>query len=355
MRWLVTGANGFIGPAVVERLLARGEATRASVLPGTGAGELVALGAEVAVADVTDRRSLRTAVEGCQVVVHLAGLTKALRARDFYRVNAEGTANVAAACAEARPRPVLVFVSSLSAGGPSGPARARREEDPPAPVSHYGRSKLDGEGALRALSDHLEVTVVRPPITYGPRDRETLPPLFRMARLGLALKCGFGERLYSVVHVEDLAEGILAAAERGRRLRPRGAEGVYHLSDGGVHGWEEVCRAAAEAMGRTVKVLALPGAVSHAVALGNALAAAVTRQPSMLSFDKMREVRCRAWTCAIDRARRELGYAPRFSLAAGMRHSAAWFRSRAMPGAPAPSPGAAGREGPRGAARPGGR
>lgn len=346
MRWLVTGANGFIGPTVVERIRSLGDGVRVLVLPGTASAEVEALGAEVAVGDVTERRTLGGAVEGCDAVVHLAGLTKALRARDFYRVNAVGTANLAAACAEARPRPVLVFVSSLSAAGPSHPGRPRREEDPPAPVSHYGSSKLQGEGALRALSGLLAATVVRPPITYGPRDRETLPPLFRMARRGLALKCGFGERVYSLVHVEDLAEGILAAAERGRRLGRRGDEGLYYLSDGGIHDWAEVCRAVAESLGRGVRVLSVPAATSLAVALGCALAAEVTRRPAFLAFDKMREVRCRAWTCAIDRARSELGYAPRLTLAEGMRRSAAWFRARDALEARARVPGVPGREGP---------
>ncbi len=330
MRWLVTGANGFIGPTVVERIRARGDWVRALVLPGTDASEIVALGAEVALGDVTDGRVLGAAVEGCDAVVHLAGLTKALRVRDFYRVNAEGTANVAVACAEARSRPVLLFVSSLTAGGPSGPDRPRREEDPATPVSHYGRSKLQGEGALRALSGRLEATVVRPPITYGPRDRETLPPLFRMARLGLMLKCGFGERLYSLLHVEDLAEGLLAAAERGRRLGREGSEGIYYLSDGRIHSWEDVGRAAAGAIGRTIRVLPVPGVTSLAVALGCALAAEVTRRPAFLAFDKMREVRRRAWTCSIDRAVRELGYAPRLPLPAGMHQSAEWFRERGL-------------------------
>jgi nucleoside-diphosphate-sugar epimerase len=330
MRWLVTGANGFIGPTVVERILRRGDGARALVLPGTDAAELVALGAEMALGDVTDGSSLRPAVEGCDAVVHLAGLTKALRAGEFYRVNAGGTSNVAVACAEARSHPVLIFVSSLSAGGPSRPGRARSEEDPATPVSHYGRSKLQGEGALRALSGRLEATVVRPPITYGPRDRETLPPLFRMARFGLMLKCGFGERLYSLLHVEDLAEGLLAAAERGRRIGREGSEGIYYLSDGGIHGWGDVGRAAAEAIGRTIRVLPVPGATSLGVALGCALAAEVTRRPAFLAFDKMREVRQRAWTCGIDRAVREIGYAPRLPLRAGMRQSAEWFRERGM-------------------------
>ncbi|HEU4386081.1 MAG TPA: NAD-dependent epimerase/dehydratase family protein [Anaeromyxobacteraceae bacterium] len=328
MRWLVTGANGFIGPTVVERIRARGDRVRALVLPGTGAAELLALDAEVVAGDVTEPRTLGPAAEGCDAVVHLAGLTKALRAGDFYRVNAAGTGNLAAACAEARPRPVLVFVSSLSAAGPSRRGRPRREEDPPAPVSHYGRSKLQGEEALRALSGRLAATVVRPPITYGPRDRETLPPLFGMARRGLALKCGFGQRVYSLVHVEDLADGILAAAERGRRLGRSGDEGLYYLSDGVIHGWAEICREVAQALGRGVRVLAVPAAASLAVALGCALAAEVSRRPAFLSFDKMREVRCRAWTCSIDRARGELRYAPRLSLAEGLRRSAAWFRAR---------------------------
>jgi nucleoside-diphosphate-sugar epimerase len=330
VRWLLTGATGFIGLAVAERLRARGDAVRALARPSSRVQELAAMGVELARGDVGDPRALAAAVEGCEAVVHLAGLTRALGPEEYRRVNVAGTRNLAAACAGASPRPVLILVSSLAAAGPATPGRPRREEDPPAPVSAYGRSKLESEGEVRALAGRLEATVVRPPIVYGPRDRELLPPLFRMARLGVAVKAGFADKRFSLVEVEDLAEGILAAAERGRRLSRSGSEGIYFLADGTERTWEEIARAAAEAVGARVRVVAVPEAAGWLFSAGASLWAGLTGRPAMLSLDKQNEVRQAAWTCAVDRAVAELGWAPRFPLAEGMRRSAEWFRGRGL-------------------------
>lgn len=330
MRWLLTGATGFIGLTLAERLRVRGHAVRALVRASSRVAELEGLGVELSRGDVTDPRSLPAAVEGCDAVVHLAGLTKALGPEAYRRVNVLGARHLALACVAARPRPLLVLVSSLAAAGPAQAGRPRREEDAPAPVSAYGRSKLEGENEVRALAGRLEATVVRPPIVYGPRDREMLPPLFRMARLGVVVKAGFGDKRYSVVHVEDLAEGILAAADRGRRLGRSGTEGIYFLADGAEHRWGDIARAAIEAVGARARVVPLPEAASWLVAAGASLLSGLTRRPAMLSLDKMNEIRQAAWTCAIDRAVAELGFDPRFPLAEGMRQSAAWFRAQGL-------------------------
>ena len=330
MRWLLTGATGFIGLTLAERLRARGHAVRALVRASSPVAELEGLGVELVRGDVTDPRSLQAAVGGCDAVVHLAGLTKALGPEAYRRVNVLGARNLAVACVAARPRPALVLVSSLAAAGPAEVGRPRREEDPPAPVSAYGRSKLEGENEVRALAGRLEATVVRPPVVYGPRDRELLPPLFRMARLGVVVKAGFGDKRYSVVHVEDLAEGIVAAAQRGRRLGRSGTEGIYFLADGVEHRWDDIARAASEAVGARARVVPVPEAASWLLAAGASLWAGVTGRPAMLSLDKMNEIRQAAWTCAIDRAVSELGFEPRFPLAEGMRQSAEWFRANGL-------------------------
>lgn len=331
MRWLLTGATGFIGLNLAGRLRARGEAVRALARATSRVAELEALGAEVVRGDVTDPGSLAAAVDGCQVALHLAGLTKALAPGDYRRVNALGTRNLALACAASRPRPLFLLVSSLAAAGPAA-GRPLREEDPPRPVSHYGRSKLEGENEVRALAGRLEATVVRPPLVYGPRDRELLPPLFRMARLGLVLKAGWGVRRYSLLHVDDLADGILAAAERGRRLGREGTEGIYFLADGAEHTFEDIAREATVALGVRAWVVPLPEVASWLVAAVSSLLAGLTRRPAILSLDKMREIRQPTWTCAPDRARAELDFAARFTLAEGMRQSAAWFRAQGLLG-----------------------
>jgi nucleoside-diphosphate-sugar epimerase len=267
-------------------------------------------------------------VDGCELVVHVAGLVKARRASEFFRVNGEGTRSLADACAAAARPPRLVYVSSLAAAGPARPDRPRSEADPPAPVSDYGRSKLAGEMAVRAVAGRVAASIVRPPIVYGPRDHELVPALARMARAGIAVRAGLAEKRYSVLHVADLCDGILAVAGRGRPVAGDGAEGVYFLDDGATHGSSELARAAAAALGRRARVVPLPEALSWAVAAAATLGAALTGRATMLSFDKMREVRQAAWTCTSERARREVGFAPRFALADGMRDAMRWLEAQ---------------------------
>src|SRR5204863_5200709 len=103
------------------------------------------LGAGFASGDVTCPETLPAAVEGADVVFHLAGLTRALSRRELFAVNEEGTRNLLSACAARADPPVVVLVSSLAAAGPSPLGRIRSEEDPSAPVSNYGRSKRAAE------------------------------------------------------------------------------------------------------------------------------------------------------------------------------------------------------------------
>jgi dihydroflavonol-4-reductase len=252
---------------------------------------------------------------------------KARRARELFLVNGDGTSNLARACAAAARPPRLVHVSSIAAAGPSSPSRPRSEDDAPAPVSDYGRSKLAGEEAVRGVAGAVEASIVRPPIVYGPGDKELVPPVVWMARAGLVVRAGSSDKRFSLVHVADLCDGILAVAERGRRVAAAGSEGVYFLDDGAEHAWDDIGRAACAALGRRGRVVALPEALTYAVAAGATAAAALRGGVSMMSFDKVRELRQAAWTCTSARARREVGYAPRLGLAEGMRDAVAWYEA----------------------------
>ena len=318
MRVLLTGASGFIGTALAGYLRERGEPVRALVRGSSATRALEALGVELVRGELSDPPSLDRAVGGCEVVFHLAGAVKVLHPREFFPVNADGTRRVAEACARAVGPPRLVYVSSLAAAGPSAPGRPRREEDPEGPVSLYGESKLAGERAVRALAERFSASIVRPPIVYGPGDREFLPLLARMARRGLFLQAGLGAKHYSTLHIRDLCAGLWAVAERGRPLERTGSGGVYFLDDGAPHLWTEIARSSAAALGRRARVVRLPAFLGLVAAAGAALGSALTGRPAILSFDKLKEVREAAWTCSSERARREVGYLPRFPLSEGL-------------------------------------
>src|SRR5436305_1916990 len=161
---LVTGARGFIGGHLVKRLAGCGMRVRCLARRQSGGAPAEV---ETVVGDYETGVGLREAVDGADIVIHLAGVTKALRRSDYYRGNvqaAESLARVSGAVAR------FVHVSSLAAVGPSPEGQDVTEATQPQPVSEYGRSKLAGEQAVRGLLP--AAVVVRPPVVYGPRDTD---------------------------------------------------------------------------------------------------------------------------------------------------------------------------------------
>lgn len=329
MRWLITGATGFIGTTLAERLIGRGDFVRALVRDPARAGELKAMGAELVRGDVSQAETVVDAVPDVDAVVHLAGLVKAVTREELFAVNAQGTRALAEAAARSG-RPRFVLVSSLAAAGPSAPSRPRTETDRPAPVSAYGQSKLQAEQVVRSFASTLHASIVRPPIVYGPRDKEFLPSLFQLARTGVILKSGMGDKRYSLIHVNDLVELIIAAVERGARVDEAGSAGVYFADDGVEYTWEGLGRGALGALGKRGTVLAVPEFVSWIAAGAATAASRVTGKAAILSLDKMMEIREPAWTCSSAKARRELGWTPRVSFIEGMTEAARWYRERGL-------------------------
>ena len=355
-RVLVTGASGFIGSHLVEELCRRGDEITCLVRPTSRRDRLTMLGVRLADGDVTDGPGVAAvlAAHQPQIVCHLAGLTRALSDERFRQVNAGGVANVAEACAALAEPPTLLLVSSLAAAGPAPADRPRTETDAPAPVSAYGRSKLAGEYAARRFADRLPITIVRPPIVFGPYDTDVLH-LFRMVRrLGFLAVPGPPGCHLSLIHVADLVQALLSAAARGERL-PASASGAAHGVDPG-HGCYFVASAEsptiaefahllAHAVGRRrVRVVHLPPVVARvAGVIGDALGHLRGRfrghlrghlrgrfrgrgRPLPINSDKIAEALAGAWVCATAKAHNDLALAIPAPLDQCLADTADWYR-----------------------------
>lgn len=259
------------------------------------------------------------------MVFHLAGLTKALRTGDFLRVNAGGAESIAAACADRRDKPALVVVSSLAAAGPCAVGRPRVEGDAPTPVAAYGRSKL----AAARYAGAVPITIVRPPIVLGPGDRGMLEMFRPIARWGIHAVPGRSERRFSLIHVADLVEGLLLAAEKGERLHPNESpgQGIYFMAaeDDPTHA--ELGQAMATALGKKrATVVHLPGPLVRWVGLCGDAMGRIRRRPGLMNSDKMTEALAGSWTCSSAKARTHLGWYPAATLAERLRETAQWYR-----------------------------
>jgi nucleoside-diphosphate-sugar epimerase len=331
---LVTGASGFIGAKLVQRLVARGDRVTCLVRQKSKRATLDALEVRYTWGDVRDADAMQAAVADADVVYHLAGLATAFTAQELMRVNCDGFRNVVAACAERERPPVLISVSSLAAAGPSPPGRERTENDPAEPVSNYGRAKRAAELVAEEFADRVPITIVRPPIVFGEGDTQMQNVFRSIFRYGVHLALGVASSHYSLIHVDDLCDSLIACAEGGKRLTASGTattsnlpQGYYFVAADEQPTFAELGLLIGKSLGRqSVRVIKSKSTASIWTAA--AVAEGISRlrgQPYIFNFDKVREAKAGDWVCSPRKILRDLHIAPRQSVLDRLRQTSNWY------------------------------
>ena len=324
---LVTGASGFVGGHLVERLASEGTRIRALMRPGRESEIVRNAGAEIVVGDLSDPDSLERAVTGVDAVIHLAALKHSTSQAAYVRVNKDGTERLADAIRRVRGDRAIrvVYLSSYAAAGPSEPDRARTVSDPTTPVSRYGTSKLHGEACMLALArDGVPVVVVRAPVVYGPRDTDLLT-FFRFVRRGWApLPAGHERRLH-LVFAADLARALARAAGTEDRSIP---PGVYAVADPIAHTWPVVYAAMAAALGTQVRLVRIPAPLMRVAALASEAGGVLSGRAVLFSRDKAKEMFASGWVCDVSGSESMLPPECVTAIEAGMAQTVKWYRDQ---------------------------
>lgn len=326
MKALVTGATGFVGSHLIQHLVARGDEVTAMVRSPAKAARALPPGIRLVEGDLDALAALDAAVARQEAVYHVAGMIAARSEAEFLHANRDGTAHVVDAIRNAGAGARLVLVSSMAAAGPSERGHRLNGTEPARPVTSYGRSKLAGEAVVR--SSALKWSIVRPPLVYGPRDQEVLK-VFQLARAPVAPVFGDGLQELSVIHVEDLARALAAAASVEATIG-----GTYYACHPDTVTTSDFVRAAARAVrpGRSsdIRILKLPRAVAWAALSVTGAIAAVAGRATVLSPGKLNELFVPGWTGDPGPLTRDSGWSAAISLIEGLASTAKWYREAGL-------------------------
>lgn len=333
----VTGATGFIGRNLVRRLTDAGCAVVCLVRKSAKSDFLREMpGVTVVYGEMSDEAVLEECIRGAETVYHIAGCVTALSLADMLRVNVGYTEKVAKACARQPRPPVLVYVSSLSAAGPARKRRPHVESDVPAPISQYGTSKLAAERALRKYADRVPITVVRPPIVFGPHDIHFRCWMENVRRLGIFFIPVYRPYYFSFVYSEDLVRMLLLAGERGERLPAESevtpatdpGQGIYYAGYAKHISYLQLGRYMADAVGRRwVLTLSSTPIIFGLIAACGHVLGKFRRTVPLLNPDKFRESMAGQWICSAEKARRQLGFVPECTIEEALRVTAESYHS----------------------------
>ena len=318
---LVTGATGFIGSHLVELLLTKKYSVRCLVRTTSDTGWLKGLNVEYIHGDLFDHQALRNAVSDVDYVYHSAGVTKAKKKQDYYRGNTEGTRNILNAVREHRPQiKRFVQISSQAAVGPSPTREPIAEETPAHPLTTYGKSKWLAEEECQEAANAIPVTIVRPPVVYGPRDKDVFE-FFNTMSKGLQPMVGFNEKLVSMLHVGDVVRGFVMAGES-----EKAAGQTYFISSKKTHGWREIGDVTRQAMDTRAFRVRIPESAIYIIAAFAELFSLMSSKPALINFEKARDMVQDYWTASGEKAQRDFGFEQQISLADGIRDSIQWYK-----------------------------
>ena len=322
---LVTGCSGFIGSHLASALIKKGWQVNALVRETTDESWFHSGPEKQKInlihGNYTDPSSLETAAAGMDYVFHVGALIKGTRREDYYRSNTLATGSLLAALEKSNPGiKRFVFVSSISAAGPSDPGQLKNESAPCRPVSLYGKSKLEAEKLVNRYSGRLPVVIIRPPNVLGPGQRE-LESTLKLIKKRIFPLLGNGDPQTSICFVDDVVRALILAAEHKAAVGQ-----TYFVTNNQEYSWRGMLDFIARALGVSPFVVKIPFPLLYFIGAVSELTAAITRTSPLVRRSDILSVRNNYWLFSSQKIREELGFVPLIDFEKGMTDTIARYR-----------------------------
>jgi nucleoside-diphosphate-sugar epimerase len=322
MRYLITGATGFVGVHLCRALVSEGHSVVALVRNPAKAKALPAE-VETLAGDLGLFAEPDAVLPAVDVVVHLAGVVAAPTADVYEQINFSSVVDLVGCLEKQQWKPKrLLFASSLAAAGPSPAGRAWTEADALAPIDPYGEAKARAEDAVRGAS--FPTTSFRPCIVFGPQDPATLT-LFKSASRGVGLRVGSQPQRLSFVDVRDVVSAIVKMSED-----ERDGHQTYYVSHPDPTNLDHIWKALGQAVGKKVRVLPLPAGVLRAVVPVATLGSKLLGITNQLDMKQYRQMTAPAFVCSSAALSQDLGWTAAHGLEDSLSHAADGYRGSGL-------------------------
>lgn len=319
-RVLITGASGFLGFHILEAAIAQNLDVFAAVRRGSKVEHFSHLPVKLIYLDYSNMANLKNEMTTLQFdyIIHAAGLTKARNEAEYHLVNTEYAHNLGLAAKAGHPKlKKFVLISSLAAIGPLRDSSVLIDENTlPNPVTWYGKSKMSAEKKLLELG--LPLVILRPTAIYGPRDKDIFI-LFKTINKGLEIYLGKQPQLLSFIHAKDVAQVSIASLFTKN-------EGCYNLSDGCSYSRYDFASILKKYMRRKTLKIYLARNMVKTIAFISEHFQGMLSRASVLNREKLNELLAPNWCCKIEKAKKDLGFMPRYNLEKGIEESLAWYK-----------------------------
>lgn len=289
-RILITGANGFVGSHITEHLVSCNHEITALVRKSSNVKYLKNCRINYEYISLENEEGLTNLLSEFDVVVHCAGVVRALNWEGYEKTNIMGTKNlVNAAINNKNTLKKFIYISSQAAMGPSTTETPKQLSEKESPVSFYGKSKLLAEQEVKKLEGQVPYTIIRPASVYGPRDKDIFM-FFNLVKHHLKPQT-FNKRFIQLVFVKDIAEVISKIIDNAKTDNK-----TYYLADGNVYTWKSVAETIAESNNiKTVPIMLFDFIFKSTAAIYE-IVAKITKKPQVLSREKIVEMLQTYWT-----------------------------------------------------------
>lgn len=322
MKALVTGGSGFIGSHVVEKLCAKGMQVKCLSKDQLFNNDLRSLNVEIISGDLNGKLDWENILCDVNLIYHIAGVTRAKKYNDYYEGNYLATKNFMQICStNCRSLQRFVYLSSLTAVGPSMGDKPVDENSDYNPVSYYGTSKMLAELEVLKYRNKIPITILRPSAVYGPRERDMYMYMKSIKR-GVQMLIGFDRKYLNLIYVTDLAEGIIASS-----INQIAEDQIYFLGSEDSYPNEIIGETIASILHKNAINLHIPHCMVYIICGIEELIGKIFNKNVFLNIQKAREITQSKWICSIEKAKRDFSFSPETNLYEGFLNTFNWYKN----------------------------